>query len=64
MYFGQKAWKEAESYLVESLQNYDGVFGGEPSPYIGGTLLNLAIVYRNMKVLEKAETLYYKGSQI
>jgi len=61
LYFGQKQWKEAERYLLESLKIYDEIFLGEPSSYVGGTLLNLAIVYRNLKEVDRAEPLYTKA---
>jgi len=61
LYFGQKLWKDAERYLLDSLKVYDEIFLGEPSSYVGGALLNLAIVYRNLRDTDKAEPLYLKG---
>ncbi|XP_077865213.1 TPR repeat-containing protein DDB_G0287407-like [Saccoglossus kowalevskii] len=56
-----KNYGEAVDYFQETLKVYEVCYFGRFHPEIAGTLNNLAICYRNLKELDKAEPLYKRS---
>ncbi|XP_077991343.1 TPR repeat-containing protein DDB_G0287407-like [Glandiceps talaboti] len=59
--FGMKKFTEAIGYLDKAVKIYEVSYFGTFHPDLAGALNNLAICYRNLKEMDKAEPLYERA---